>query len=66
MENEQNIKWLPKMMAPIIDTCKWCIFHKEIRHKMQDYRYLKIEIEDLLSRDYLGDLVENNNRRVEC
>lgn len=32
---------------------------------MRDYRHLKKEIEDLLSKDYLGDFVGNDNRRME-
>lgn len=52
------------MRAPSRDTSKYCVFHKDIGNKIEDCKHLKKEIEDLLSRGYLGDLVGNDNRRI--
>lgn len=53
------------MRSPLNDTSKFYIFHKDIEHDMQDCRHLKKEIKDFLSRVYLGDLIGNDNRRME-
>lgn len=51
------------MKEPLRDASKLCDSYQEIGHEMQDCKYLKKEINDLLSMDYLGDLVGNNERR---
>lgn len=44
---------------------KWCAFYKDINHDTRDCSYLKKEIEELLSRGNLGDLMGDSNRRNE-
>lgn len=53
------------MRAMNRDTIKWFVFHKYIGHDTRDYRLFKKEIENLLSKVYLGDLVSNGNQRNE-
>lgn len=38
-----------------------CI-HEDIRHNIRDYRYLKKEIKELLSKEYLENLVGDANK----
>lgn len=52
------------MRAHLRDTSKWYDF-QDIGHEMQDYTHLKKEIEDLLSKEYLGDILGNDNRRTD-
>lgn len=44
------------------------VFFKDssIRHETQDCKHLKKEINDLLSRGYLSDLMGNDNRIWDC
>lgn len=44
------------------DTTKWCAFHKDIGYDTKNYRHLKKEIDELLLKGYLGNLVVNDNQ----
>lgn len=50
------------MRTHLRDTYKWCAFHKDIGNEIRDCRHLKNQIEDLLSKEYLGDLMGNNSK----
>lgn len=56
--NEQNVRWPPKIRAPLREISKWLASPKDIGYKMKDCRHF---IEDLLYNGYLGDHVRNNN-----
>lgn len=48
------------MKAPLKDSNKYCIIHKDTNHWIMNFRHLKWEIECQLSKGYLGDLVYKN------
>ena len=44
------------------DSTKWCAFHQEHGHAMEDYCILEREVEELLRRGYLRNMVADPNK----
>ncbi|KAH6835709.1 hypothetical protein C2S53_019141 [Perilla frutescens var. hirtella] len=66
----QNVKWPPKMRTPDNerDRNKFCDFHNDHEHRIDDCIALRLEVIKLLKRGHLTDLLtskgkENWNRR---
>lgn len=65
MKEELNVKWPQRMKSPLRDASKWYDFHKDVGYEIRDYRYFKKEMDDLLAKGYLKDLVGNNSEERE-
>lgn len=46
------------MKASLKDPNKYCTFYKDTGHWTRDYQHFKWEIEHLLSKGYLGNMVD--------
>ncbi|XP_009114455.1 uncharacterized protein LOC103839721 [Brassica rapa] len=60
----QQVKWPPKMKAP--DSFRnqglWCDFHLDHGHKAEDCVSLKIEVNKLLQKGYLGEFLSEKDK----
>lgn len=59
----KKVRWSPRMRAINKDPSKYYAFHKDTIHWASDCRHLKRELESLLSKGHLRDLIGKDPTR---
>ena len=59
-----TVRWPGKMVAPSDkrDALKWCDFHGDHEHKLEDCIALKLEVIELLKGGHLKDLLTGKGK----